>query len=347
MKGEDTVNTKWIYGFHELRSKHTDLVGKKCANLGEMVHMGLNVPPGFAISVEGYERFMQETGAGSEIRNHIRKNMDQMAHVEKQGRVSRQIKDIIYSKKMPDGMAEKISQFYGRLCEETGTEGVAVAVRSSGAVSMPGQMDTFLNVQGEMDLMEKIMKVWGSAFSTRAIAFRLKSDLEIEKAPIGVAVLKMINAKSAGVTLTIQPNTGDPSKVIVEGNWGLGESVVSGEVTPDTFIIDKTSGDVQSTISRKSDMVVFKEKGICKTRVPLENQEKSCLERLELEEIVRIAKKAEAHFNKPQDMEWVLDKHLSFPRNLFWVQTRPAKYAEKRESDSEYIAELMTRSFKL
>ena len=105
------MNKKWIYGFHELRSEHTELVGKKCANLGEIVHIGMKVPPGFAISVDGYELFMQETGAGDEIRSYLRKNKDQMTNVEEKVRASRQIKDIIYSKKMPDGMAKKVSRY--------------------------------------------------------------------------------------------------------------------------------------------------------------------------------------------------------------------------------------------
>ena len=339
---------KWIYWFEELRSEHNDLVGKKCANLGEMVHLGLRVPPGFAISVDGYEQFMERTGAGEEIRDYVRKNTAELSNnVEKQIAASRFIRKVIESKKMPGDMQTELWDHYAKLCQTVGSDDVAVATRSSGAVSMPGQMETFLNVRGKKDLVKKVIKVWGSAFTTRAIAFRLEKGMPMEKAPIGVAVLKMINAKCAGVTLTVLPTTGDLGKIVVEGNWGLGESVVSGEITPDCFIVDKESGETERTVCKKLNMVVYTESGTGMRRVPDDLQEMACLGQKELDEIVRVAKAVEAHFDCPQDMEWVFDADMAFPENLFWVQTRPAKYTQKKESDDEYLAELMTRIFKM
>jgi pyruvate,water dikinase len=223
---------------------------------------------------------------------------------------------------------------------------IRVAVRSSGAISMPGQMDTYLNVLGREALSHHVIKVWGSAFTTRAIAFRLETGMQMERAPIGVAVLKMVNAKSAGVTLTVLPTTGDTSKIVVEGNWGLGESVVSGEVNPDCFLIDKETKEIQSTVNLKKKMVVYRSSGTATTEVPKEMQLQPCVEKHELKEIARIAQDVETHFSQPQDMEWVLDLDLPFPDNIFWVQTRPAKFSKKKESESEYLAELMTRVFK-
>jgi pyruvate,water dikinase len=339
---------KWIYWYDELRSEHNDLVGKKCANLGEMVHMGMRVPPGFAISVDGYEQFMERTGAGDEIRNYVRKNSaDLINNVEKQIEASRFIRKTIESKQMPGDMQTALWDHYARLCQTAGRDDLPVATRSSGAVSMPGQMETYLNVRGKRELVSKVIKVWGSAFTTRAISFRLEKKMPLEKAPIGVAVLKMIDAKCAGVTLTVLPTTGDMSKIVVEGNWGLGESVVSGEITPDCFIVDKKTGETETTVCKKVHMVVYKKTGTGMVNVPADLREKACLSQTELKEIVRVAKKAEAHFDMPQDMEWVFDNDAAFPENLFWVQTRPAKYTQKKESDDEYIAELMTRIFQI
>ncbi|MFC1836659.1 PEP/pyruvate-binding domain-containing protein, partial [Thermodesulfobacteriota bacterium] len=236
---------------------------------------------------------------------------------------------------------------YSELCNRVAKQDLSVAVRSSGAVSMPGQMETYLNVRGQTDLTEKVIRVWGSAFTTRAIAFRLEQGMEMAKAPIGVAVLKMVNARCAGVCLTVLPTVGDTSKIVVEGNWGLGESVVSGEITPDQFIVDKECGDFECVISDKTKMVCYQPTGIRFENVPDDMRCKPCLDDAELNEIVRIAKDVEAHFNVPQDMEWVLDEDLPFPENVFWVQTRPAKYTEKKEDDSEYLAELMSRVFKM
>jgi pyruvate,water dikinase len=347
-EGKITMTDKWIYWFDELRSEHNDMVGKKCANLGEMVHLGMRVPPGFAISVDGYEQFMEATGAGAEIREFVQQNQDELINkVEKQIEASRFIRGVIESKPMPADMAHALWNHYGRLCEQTSCEDVSVAARSSGAVSMPGQMETYLNVRGKKDLADKVVRVWGSAFTTRAIAFRLEKGMALDKAPIGVAVLKMINARCAGVTLTVLPVTGDLSKIVVEGNWGLGESVVSGEITPDSFVVDKQSGEIVTTIGGKTKMVVYKDTGTCMINVPGDMQTCVCLGKEEIEEIVRIAKMVEAHFDTPQDMEWVVDPDQPFPDNLYWVQTRPAKFTKKNETEDEYLAELMTRVIKM
>jgi pyruvate, water dikinase len=338
---------KWLYWFEELNSGHNDLVGKKCANLGEMTRLGLRVPPGFAISIDGYERFMAETGAGEEIRRYVQENREHLKEVKNQITASQAIRNIIESKEMPPGMREELSQYYDQLKERAGGQELSVAVRSSGAVSMPGQMESYLNIRWKEAVLQKVIQVWGSAFTTRAIAFRLEKGMAMEKAPIGIAVLKMVEAKSAGVVLTVLPTIGDLSKVIVEGNWGLGESVVSGEINPDQFIVDKSDGTVESTVHRKPKMVVYHDGGTITAPIPVEIQDKPCVDPEELKEIVRIAKQVEDHFQMPQDMEWVLDRFQSIPESLYWVQARPAKYAQVKEKESEYLAELMTRMFKV
>ncbi len=341
------MSRKWIYWYEELSSAHNDLVGKKCSNLGEMTGLGMKVPPGFAISVDGYERFMEESGAGEDVRRYVQDNRSLLNQVGKQVEASRTIRGYIESKPMPEDMKMELYRNYAELCRRVGLDEVSVAVRSSGSVSMPGQMETYLNVSGPDRLATKVVQVWGSAFTTRAIAFRLEKGMEMDKAPIGVAVLKMVNAKCAGVCLTVLPTTGDTSKIVVEGNWGLGESVVSGEITPDQFIVDKERGAYDCTLGEKSKMVCYAPTGTCVTDVPDELRCKPCLDEGELQEIVRISKDVEAHFDMPQDMEWVLDRDLPFPENLFWVQTRPAKYSKPKNNESEYLAELMTRVFKM
>jgi len=340
------MSKKWLYWFEELNSGHNDLVGKKCANLGEMTRLGMRIPPGFAISVDGYERFMAETSAGEEIRRYVRENQDNLKQVKHQIKASQTIRNIIESKEMPPDMRDELLEYYEQLKERAGVKEISVAVRSSGAVSMPGQMESYLNVRWKESVLQKVIEVWGSAFTTRAIAFRLEKGMPMEKAPIGVAVLKMVEAKSAGVVLTVLPTIGDTSKVVVEGNWGLGESVVSGEINPDQFIVDKDTGFMECKINRKTKMIVYHDSGTITVDVPADIQNKPCVDTEELNEIVRIAKEVENYFQCPQDMEWVLDRVQYCPDNLYWVQARPAKYAKAKEGESEYLAELMTRMFK-
>jgi pyruvate,water dikinase len=338
---------KWIYWFDELDSDFNELVGKKCANLGEMTKLGMRVPPGFAISVDGYERFMEDSGAGEEVQRYFHDNRHEINRVGKQVEASREIRRIIESKNLPQEMAQELRQSYASLCDQVGLHDLPVAVRSSGSVSMPGQMETYLNVRGENEVERKVTQVWGSAFTTRAIAFRLEKSMDIAKTPIGVAVLKMINAKCAGVVLTVLPTTGDMTKVVVEANWGLGESVVSGEITPDQFIVDKTCGECEATISSKTKMVCYGPVGTRVAEIPHDLRCAACLNPDELAEIVRIAKDVEAHFNLPQDMEWVIDQDLPFPENIYWVQARPAKFTKKKQDESQYLADLMSQIFRM
>ncbi len=340
---------KWIYWLEELGQEHNDVVGKKCANLGEMTRLGMRVPPGFAISVDGYQRFMELTGLGRRLAAFFAAEGDDLRDdVGRQIRVSRQAQEMIRATAMPPSMAEEIADRYRALCARCGQDRVAVAVRSSGAVSMPGQMDTYLNVRGEDEIIRKVREVWESTFNTRAIAFRLEKGLPVDEAPIGVGVLKMANARSAGVALTVVPTVGDLDKVVIEGNWGLGESVVSGEANPDSFIVDKETRAIERRVSRKTKQVVFGSDGTLVVDVPPELQELPCLEDREILEIVRIALDVERHFGVPQDMEWVVDQDLPFPESIVWVQTRPARYTPRRaEAETEYLLDRMTQLFRM
>jgi len=343
---------KEIYWLDELSKEYNDIVGKKCANLGELTKIGLRVPSGFALSVKAYEHFMEATGLKKRVHDIVEEAMAAGLDVEKDvGRmveVSAQVRRVIEESSMPPDLAQSIGRYYGELEKRVAIEGVACAVRSSGAVSMPGQMETYLNVAGAEAVIDHVKKVWSSAFTTRAIAFRVQQKMDISWAPIGVAVIMMIEAKSAGVILTVLPNTGDTDRAIVEGNFGLGESVVSGEITPDSFVVHKEEMRVESRcIAEKTKMVVCDVSGTRVCDVPDEMKSLSCLNDDEVLEVVRVAKGVEGHFNAPQDMEWVVDKRFAFPENIFWVQARGAKYAKKAKgTDESYVIDLMLQLFR-
>jgi pyruvate, water dikinase len=339
---------RWIYWLEELGQEHNALVGKKCANLGEMTKLGMRVPPGFAISVDGFEKYMEVTGLGKRIAAYFASlGPDLGKSLQQQMEASRVAQEMFAATPMPAAMADEIARCYQALCGRCQLPELPVAVRSSGAVSMPGQMETYLYVRGATEVTRRVIEVWESTFTTRAIAFRLEKGLRVEKAPIGVAVIKMVHAKSAGVILTVLPNTGDVDQAVVEGNWGLGESVVSGEITPDNFIVDKATLAIQKRVSRKSRWVVATGNGTAKADVPAEMQMLPCLEDHEIRELVRIALEVEKHFGVPQDMEWAVDKDLAFPESVIWVQARPAKVvAKKKEADADYLVDQMARLFR-
>ncbi len=342
------MSNKWIYRLEELGHKDYKIVGKKCANLGEMINIGMRVPPGFALSVDAYTRFMELTGLGKKIREYFSTEATQLSNnVAGQLQASQVVQEMIRNTAMPAIMADEIISQYRSVCKQCELSDVAMAVRSSGAVSMPGQMDTFLNISGEQNIIEKVIAVWESAFNARAIAFRLEKGMPVEEAPIGVAVLKMVNAKSAGVSMTVVPTTGELDKVVIEGNWGLGESVVSGDINPDHFSVDKKTLAIDKSISKKTCQVVATENGSTKAEVPPEMQDLPCLNDDEILQIVRIGMHVETHFGVAQDMEWVIDKDLHYPDNIIWVQTRAAKYTEDSKSANiEYLLDKMVEIFR-
>jgi pyruvate,water dikinase len=350
--GESAMEVKEIYWLDELSKEYNDLVGKKCANLGELIRQGLRVPYGFALSVKAYEHFMEATGLKEKVSQIVEEavatGLDVEQDMGKMIETSAQIRGAIEECPMPPDLAADIGRYYSGLQEKVAIDQVACAVRSSGAVSMPGQMETYLNVAGEKAIIEHVKKVWGSAFTTRAIAFRIQQNMPISWAPIGVAVIMMIEARCAGVILTLLPNIGDTDRAIVEGNFGLGESVVSGDITPDSFVVHKHDMIIESkSVAAKTKMVVYDTCGTRICDVSEELKDQPCINDDEILEIVRVAKDVETYFGVPQDMEWVVDKRFSFPESIFWVQARGAKFAKKEaHKDEEYVIDLMLQLFR-
>ncbi|MDD3654632.1 MAG: PEP/pyruvate-binding domain-containing protein [Desulfotomaculaceae bacterium] len=335
---------KHIYWFEEIGKEHRDLVGNKCANLGEMAKIGLPVPPGFALSVEAYEYFLKETNAIEDIKKYLQKFSGGPKTIKEFNEASKEIRLIVEAKKIPQTIGKEIMSYYKDLCRKCGAEKVAVSVRSAGPKSHPGQYETYLNVNGESDLLEKVKKVWASTFNPRSIAFRAQKGLPLESDPIGVAVLKMVNARASGVMFTAEPNTGDHTKMIIEGNWGLGESVVGGDVVPDIFFVDKASGKaIERTLGKKARYVASNQVGANFAYTPEEKSSTFCVNDDELKEIVKLGQKLEDYFGVPQDVEWAVDQDLNFPDNITLLQTRREIMAVKKSPVDQTLDFIMRR----
>jgi pyruvate,water dikinase len=337
---------KLIFWFEELGQEHNDIVGKKCANLGEMTRMGFAVPPGFAIAIAMYRKFLHETGAGKEMSRYL----EGLGELKGKGialfeEMSQILRGIIEGTEVPPGIQGEISHHYDELCTRAGIPDVAVSVRSAGTESRPGMFETYLNVRGEQEVLDKVKKVWASAYTTRAIAFRVNKGLPVLGDELGVAVPKMVNARASGIGFTVNPVTGDSSKVLIEANWGLGEGVVSGGESVDSFVVDKGSLEVTGkNVGKKARCVVYREAGADWEEVDPEKQCIPCLSEEEIKEIAKYALSLEEKMGCAQDMEWAIDPDLPFPRNIFHLQTRPAKVAAKKMvSPAGQIADLIAK----
>jgi pyruvate,water dikinase len=343
MRGTD-MSSNWIYGLEELGQDTNDLVGKKCANLGEMTNKGLRVPPGFALSLAAYKDFMSLTGAGEEIKQYLDKAGHDFETIQQCNEASAHLRGIAESKRLPREMREAIVAQYQELCGRCNAEDVAVAIRSAGVASHPGQYETHLNVRGGSDLIKKIIKVWSSTFNPVSLSARKRVGLSMESDPIGVAVLKMVNARAAGVLFTADPNSGDTSRMIIEANWGLGESVVGGEAMPDVFILGKKSLEViEKKLGSKGRYITCTEVGVAEKETASEKKTRFCLTDEEAKEIGRLGKILEAHFDAPQDTEWAIDEDLLFPNSVILLQTRPEIIAQQKKPVDQVIDLMIDR----
>lgn len=341
-----------VYWLEEIGQEYNDIVGKKSANLAEALKVaGIQGPPGFAISIGVCERFINETGIDREIQQYLRQNVPDgigPADLEQLEQVSLALRNIVESRGMPSALKETIASHYRILCDRCGATDVAVSVRSAGFKSHPGQYETCLNVKGAEQVLGKVIKVWSSIYNTRSISVAIRQAMPIDECPpVGVCILKMVPARAAGVCLTVHPVTGDETKALIESNWGLGESVVSGRVTPDKFVVDKREMQViERTPGRKEKRVVMRDQGVSQEEVPADERGRLSLSDEEAIDIVVLAEKMESHFGVPQDVEWAIDGSLPARENVVLLQTRPQVGIPKKKSATDKIIDMMIRSFR-
>lgn len=321
-----------IRWFEDLGKEDIPLVGGKVANLGEMLNAGIPVPPGFAVTAYAYEKFIKETGIADKIYGIIEETVTQKDNPKQYEEASKKVRELIESTPMPKAIKEAARKAYEELSKRVGVAEVFVAVRSSATAedlpgaSFAGQQETFLNVRKGDELIESIQKCWSSLFTPRAIFYRTEKGFRHEDVLISVGVQKMVNSKVAGVIFTLNPVTGDTNHIVIEGNWGLGESVVSGSVTPDTYTVDKNEMKVVNRKIANKTVEYIRDTKTGKTihaAIPPERQKAPCLTDGELAKLAELAKLIEEHYGSAQDIEWAIDRDLPFPENVLIVQSRP------------------------
>ncbi|MCR4419932.1 MAG: PEP/pyruvate-binding domain-containing protein [Clostridia bacterium] len=324
---------KQVFWLEELGRDHNDLVGKKCANLGELRRAGFPVPQGYALSLKAYDRFMQQTGLVEELRRYFASEACDPEDLEKLSKVSDRAREMVEQTPVPAELEATIVTYYQELCRREGRTDVPVATRSAGPVSHPGQYESYLYVSGPDAVVHHVKKVWSSTFNARSLAARARLQLPLEYDPIGVAVLTMVRARAAGVMFTVDPTNGDLSKVVIEGSWGLGEAVVSGSVTPDRFKVNKVTLEIEDKhVSYKEREFNFDPslRRSCYRDLPEEKAKTPCLEDREVIELAKVARRVEKHYGCPQDIEWCICEDRDFPDNVFLVQCRPETVWSKK-----------------
>jgi pyruvate,water dikinase len=323
-----------LYWYDELVGNDFPLVGKKNANLGEMLKGGIRTSPGFALTLHANDLFITQTGIKAKLAEYIQ-GLGEVTF-ETCKKASEFSVDLIEKAEVPDVIVEETFQAYRKLCDLCRTENVPVAVRSSGAVSMPGQMETYLNIRGEKDLIHYIKKTWASAYHVEAITYRLNKGMGF-LLNIGVGIPKMVNSRVSGVVFTLNPLNGDRSKITVDVSYGLGEAVVSGLVTPDNYLVDKvTLNPIKSTKGAKEVKCVYNASGsdIQTVEVSEEDRNRFSVTAEELKEICRVSKAIDKYYGKPYDIEFAIDGDLPFPENVIILQVRPESVWTKKQEEA-------------
>jgi len=301
------TETEYVLPLTSPQTTDLALSGGKGASLARLSASGLPVPEGFLIPTHAYQRFVAENSLQPNILAALQSvDASQSTTLEA---ASQSIRRLFSEAQISPEVADAIAQAYRSL---PGKE-PAVAVRSSATAedlpeaSSAGQQETYLNVRGESALLDAVKRCWGSLWTARAIAYRMRQGVAPGSVSLAVVVQRMVDAEAAGVLFTANPTNGRREQMVIDATWGLGEALVGGEVTPDHLVVDRDSGRVLSReTADKAVMTVPTEKGTAEQTVPLERRQLPVLDDHKAEELARIGAQIEAQFGSPQDIEWAL-----------------------------------------
>ena len=337
------IDTRYVQFFDAGIAPEHDLLGGKCASLVTMTAAGMPVPPGFAVTTASYDAFIAASGLAELIREQLAGlDADDVAHVD---RVSQLIRDRICDSPVPEPVREAVIEAWAQLQSRFAAP-VPVAVRSSATAedlpdaSFAGQQDTYLWLTEEAEVHRHIRMCWASLYTSRAIMYRLKNGIEDEGLSMAVAVQKMVSAETAGVAMTMNPSTGDRSKIVIDASWGIGEAVVSGHVTPDNIMVDKVMMSIVSEHIGDKHIEMVPEpggRGLIERPVDVTRREIRCLTDEQVRQVAELAKRAERHYGTPQDIEWAIDRDLPAGENLLLLQARPETVHSNRTPEQKPV----------
>lgn len=304
--------------FSNIRAADLPLVGGKGANLGELTAVGFPIPPGFCVTTAAFEQFI----AASVEANDLYAKLDTVSSdVEAARQVGQQVREALLSVPMPPDVAAAIRSAW----QLAGTD-AAFAVRSSATAedlpdaSFAGQQDTFLNVMGEAALLDAVRRCWVSLFTDRAILYRAKNNFSHREVQLSVVVQQMVMSDISGILFTADPLTGHRHTVAIDVSFGLGEALVSGLVSPDTYRVDKRDMTIIERQIADKRIAIYPEKagGVRQVDLPPDQRNQPVLTNQQIIELAKMGSKVEAHYGSPQDIEWAIADDT-----LFLLQARP------------------------
>ncbi len=333
--------------FNALNKGDASLAGGKGASLGEMTQAGIPVPPGFVVLSNSFERFIEETDLVQEIDAILgRVNHKEIHTVD---RASEDIRGLILSREMPEDIKKDIESQFAKL----GT--TFVAVRSSATAedgmdhAWAGQLESYLNTT-KVDLLEKVKRCWSSLFTPRAIFYRFEKGLHATKISVAVVVQNMVESEVSGIAFSVHPVTEDYNQLIIEAGFGLGEAIVSGQITPDSYVVEKEPRNILDVNVSTQERALYRsekssaEHGNNEWRdIPEPRASSQVLTTEQILELSEIILKIENHYGFPCDIEWAFEAG-----KFYIVQSRPITTLSKKNSYPEIVlSKYMSREHSL
>jgi len=332
---EDKKGVDFIKWFSELNKNSGKFAGGKGANLAEIFNLKIPVPPGFVVTAQAYNYFIEKAELKTKIEELL--NSIDYENTSKLDEITKKIRKLITDEKLPKEIEEEITDSYQALDApdfskakgsaldilKNSAEPVFVAVRSSATAedladaSFAGQQDTYLNIKGNDAVLEHIKKCFASLYTSRATYYRNKKGFEHGKVSLAVVVQKMVDADKSGVIFSKDPSYKNEN-TIIEAVWGLGEGIVSGQVTPDRYIVNESKIIEQKTADKKIAFTRNASGGKEIVKLKEEISKRKVLDDYEIKKLTEYALKLEEHYQKPQDIEFAIEGE-----NIYIVQTRP------------------------
>jgi len=288
------------------------LAGGKGANLGELTHAGLPVPPGFVVGAPAYAAFRAADGLGERLDLVLTDlDVDDPAALDAAAEACR---ELVATAPLPAELGDAIAAAYGELDDEVAAPPVAVrssaTAEDTASASFAGMNETFLNVVGVSELLEAVRRCWASLFGARTLFYRARRGFPLSEFDIAVVVQRQVAATRAGVMFTLDPASGREDRIVIEGAFGLGESVVSGAVTPDRYVVEKATGAIVVRDVKPKRIAIERLPGGGTTTRQLSEQEalRPLLSDAEVAMLAELARRIEHHYGAPQDTEWAFDE---------------------------------------
>ena len=299
--------------------------GGKGKGLAEMTQADLPVPPGFTVTASAYRAFLSQGNLRQKIAE-ILSTVD-AAHPVTVDAAATQLTSLLEAQAMPAEVAESVRIAYAELCERIGVDDVSVAVRSSATAedsvddSFAGEFETWVDVRGAEDVLAYVHRCYSSVYAARVLQYASERNIALDTVEMAVVVQKVVRARAAGVMFTLDPISGDRARIVLEASYGLGLSVVGGEVTPDRYTVAKVGLSVRDRVLGDKRIEYLDGHGT--VEVSEERQAELCLSDVEVVALAAWGKQLEKMHGGPQDIEFAVDSELPEGEHLLLLQCRP------------------------